>query len=79
MGRYNLTGPLYDIREDLKAFNCKCDPSTKEWTWVTPSLEKDSVTYRRIKSLVTACDGHMTPRDLIGQPKIIQDILTRRN
>jgi len=70
---YKITGNTYEIKEDLKARNCKWN--TIEKCWVTPSLTTDEISYKQLTSITNAVGAYMIPVKLSGDCKKIQDIL----
>lgn len=71
--RYVVRGSTFQIKDDLKAFGCEYQGKKK--IWVTPSIEKGSLPYKRLKSMAEAVGGNLEPLKLEGQAKVISDIL----
>ena len=57
--RYFIIGNSYPIREDLKAWACSWDQKRK--CWVTPTMEKDEIMYKRIKSICESFGLDLVP------------------
>ena len=73
--KYFITGNSYQIKEDLKAFGCYWDNNKKRWE--TPTLIKDELVYKRIKSLCEAVGADINPEKLTKECETIQSILNK--
>jgi len=71
--QYMISGKTYDFKEELKARGCKWDDVTR--VWITPSLEKDSETYKAIERLAEVFNCNVTSLNLDEKGETIRGIL----
>jgi len=72
--KYYITGNSFSIKDELKSFACTWNKERKAWH--TIDLEKDELTYKRLKSLCNTFDLDMNPEKLSPECEEIQKILS---
>lgn len=71
--QYEIYGNTYNIKDYLKAHDCRWDSVKK--CWRTQELEKDNLTYKQLKSISEAHDCDFLPLVLSNECNKIQSIL----
>ena len=71
--KYLIKGDTFQIKEDLKAYACRWILEKK--CWVTPDIEKDELSFKKIDSLARAVDAELIPVKLSKKEEEIQRIL----
>lgn len=57
--KFIIIGNSFPIKDDLRALGCEWDKAKRYWK--TPSLEREDLNYKRIKSICTSFSLDLVP------------------